>query len=358
LRPERTTSIELGTDLRFFENRLGLDFTWYKSNSKDQILDVPVSNATGFTRLITNAGEIENRGIEIVLTATPVDLGDFTWDITANIARNWNEVVEIREGIEDIFIGSQFGYAGSTVSMNLVEGDPYGNLYGSSYQRYYANGAPDDVRYLDKDLPVVIGSNGFPVRNGNQLILGNVTPEWIGGIRNTFSYRSFELSALIDFRTGVDQYTQFGNFFSAFGKLDYSMDRNAVVVFDGVKSDGSPNTDQVWLGQGIGPDGANYGAGFWRNHYRTVSENFVRDASFLKLRNITLTYNLPSALLDVLPFSNASISGSVNNIILATPWEIFDPESFSAGAGSNAIGFTGLAYPGTRSYFFNLNLTF
>ncbi|MGK7395737.1 MAG: SusC/RagA family TonB-linked outer membrane protein [Candidatus Cyclobacteriaceae bacterium M3_2C_046] len=358
LKPERTTSYELGAELRFFENNIGIDFTWYQSNSADQILSVPVSNATGFTSLITNAGEIRNSGFELVLNATPLQINDFRWDIRLNLSRNWNEVVEIREGIESIFVGSQFGYAGSTVNMQLIEGDPFGNIYGRSYERYYADGQPENLRYLDRDLPLLIDDTGFPEINSDQLILGNVTPEWLGGISNTFSYKSIDFSFLIDWRTGVDQFTQFGNFFSAFGILDYSLDRNAVVVFDGVTSDGSPNTQQVWLGQGIGPDGNNYGAGFWRNRYRGSSENFVQDASFLKLRNITLTYNFPSSLLNVLPISNGSFSLAANNLILATPWEIFDPESFSAGAGSNAIGFTGLAYPGTRSYFATLNLSF
>jgi len=358
LRPERTTSVEIGAELRFFENNLGLDFTWYQSNSADQILSVPVSNATGYTRLITNAGEIQNNGFELILNATPVRLNDFSWDIMLNLSRNWNEVVEIREGIESIFVGSQFGYAGSTVSMQLIEGDPFGNIYGASYERYYAGGEPEDLKYLNRDLPLVIGDDGFPIRRGDALVLGNVTPEWLGGFKNTFSYKNIDLSVLIDWRTGVDQFTQFGNFFSAFGILDYSLDRNAVVEFDGVRPDGSENTQQVWLGQGIGPDGENYGAGFWRNDYRGVSENFVQDASFLKLRNITLTYNFPSSFLDALPIANGSLSAAANNLILATPWEIFDPESFSSGAGSNAIGFTGLAYPGTRSYFVTLNLSF
>ncbi len=358
LKPERTTSLEFGTDLRFLENRLSLDLTWYQSNSKDQIIPVPVSEATGYTTFITNAGEIENKGIELILGVTPVETEDFSWDVSLNFTRNRNRVVEIREGIETIVLGEQFGYAGSTVTMQLIEGDAYGNLYGTSYERFYENGAPEDLKYLDEGQPLLIGDNGFPIINSAQLIIGNAQPDWIGGIRNSFDYKGFNFSFLIDARAGIDQYDQYGNFYSAFGMLDYSLNRNDVVIFDGYKADGSTNAQQVWLGQGVGPDGVDYGAGFYRNYYRGASENFVKDASFVKLRNVTLGYNFANSILDNTPFSAASVSLTANNILLWTPWNGYDPESFSAGAGSNATAFTGLGYPGVRSFLFSLNLTF
>lgn len=353
LKPEETTAIEFGTDLRFFENRLGLDFTWYKSNSKDQIIPVPVSEAAGFSTFVTNAGEIENRGIELVLRGTPIRNENFSWEISFNAANNNNEVISIREGIEEIALGSQFGYSGSTVFLKLIEGEAYGNIYGTSYERYGAN---EGNLHLNEDLPIIIGANGFPEKNRSLLILGNSTPKWIGGLRNDFSYKGIELSFLIDFRTGVEQYNQYDNFFSAFGIAEYTLDRNDIKVFEGVLADGTPNTQAVWLGQGVGPDGRDYGAGFYRNTYRTVSENFVHDASFIKLRNITLGYEFQENILDVVPFRSARISVAANNIILYTPWNGFDPESFSAGAGGNAVGLTGLGYPGVQSLFFSLSL--
>jgi len=353
LKPEETTSIELGTDLRFFENRFEIDFTWYKSNSKNQIIPVPVSETVGFSTFVTNAGEIENQGIEFIVRGTPIKTENFSWDITLNTSYNKNVVVNIREGIEEIVVGSQSGYAGSSVTLKLIEGEAYGNIFGSSYQRL---GADPDNLFLDRNLPIVIGENGFPVRNGNQLILGNSTPKWIGGIKNDFTYKGFDLSFLIDFRTGVEQYNQFDNFFSAFGIPKYTLDRNDTKVFNGVLADGSPNTQPVWLGQGVGPDERDYGAGFYRNTYRTSSENFVYDASFIKLRNISLAYNFPEKVLNGLPITSARISVAANNIILYTPWIGFDPESFSSGAGGNAVGLTGLGYPGVQSFFFNLNL--
>ncbi len=357
LKPERTTSIEFGIESGFIQNRFGFDLTYYQTNSRDQIIPVPVSNATGFTRLITNAGEIENKGIELLLRANPVRTDKFSWDFTLNFTRNRNKVVDIREGIESIQVGSQFGYAGSSVIVRLIEGDAYGNIYGTSYSRYYPEGVPEDLTTLDADLPLVIGADGFPERNGELLILGNSQPNWLAGLTNTVSYSGLSLSFLIDVRQGVDQFSQFDNFYSAFGKLDYSLDRNKVVVFDGVLEDGSPNEQQVWLGQGVGPDLNNYGAGFYRNDFRGVSENFVTDASFVKLRNITLAYELPNTLLDKSPLEAASISVAANNIILFTPWRGYDPESFSSGAGGNATALTGLGFPGVRSLLFTLNLT-
>ena len=353
LKPELTTSIEFGTQLAFFENRLNLDVTYYKSNAEDQIIPVPITDATGFSSYITNAGEIENQGVEIVLGGDIIKNNDLTWKMTANLSINDNKVKAIREGIDEIVVGSQFGYAGSRVTMKLIEGEAYGNLYGTSYERF---GADPNSQFLESGLPIIIGDNGFPVKNNNQLILGNAVPKWIGGLRNELSYRNFDLSVLMDFRTGLEQYNQFDNFLSAFGKNEYTLARNDFRVFDGVLADGSPNTKEVWLGQGDGPDGNNYGAGFWRNSYRGISENFVYDASYIKLRSVSLAYNFGDKVLDRTPFTSLRLSVAANNIILYSPWDGFDPESFSAGAGGNAIGFTGLGFPGTQSYFLTLNV--
>lgn len=352
LKPELTTSIEFGTQLGFFDNRFDLDLTYYKSNAKDQIIPVPVSDATGFSSYFTNAGEIQNSGFEMVVGAHIFRDGDFTWKASANLSMNNNEVVDIKEGIDEIVVGSQFGYAGSSVTMKLIKGEAFGNIYGSTYSRY---GADPDALFVQDNLPIIIGANGFAERNGGQRIIGNAVPKWFGGLRNDFTYKDFELSFLVDFRADVEQYNQFDNFMAAFGKTEYSLARNDFRVFDGVLADGSPNTQSVWLGQGEGPDGRDYGAGYWRNDYRTMSENFVQDASFIKLRNITLAYNLSDRILSRTPFSSLRVSFAANNIILYSPWDGFDPESFSAGAGGNAIGFTGLGFPGTESYFLTLN---
>jgi len=182
-------------------------------------------------------------------------------------------------------------------------------------------------------------------------------PDWLAGIRNTFSYKNVSLSFLVDVRWGNDQYDQYGNWLAAFLKPDFTNDRNDVVIFDGVLADGTPNTQQVWLGQGLGPDGRDYGAGYYRNYHRAMSENFVNDASFVKLRNVTLNYGLPKKWLAPLSLKAVSVSASLNNIILWTPWGNFDPESYSTGSASNATGLSGMGYPGTRSALMSINIT-
>ncbi len=357
--PEITTTIEFGTELKLFENRLGVDFTWYKANSKDQILAVPVSNTTGYSSLWINAGEIENKGIELAINGTPLQIGDFRWDAMVNFTRNRNMVVDIAEGVTDIPLASQSGYLAAGVTMRITNGQPYGDLYGTGYQRYYAGGEPEGITHLDRNRPIVIGANGFPTLTpaSKQLVVGNAMPNWLAGLRNTFSYKNVSLSFLVDVRWGNDQYDQYGNWLAAFLKPDFTNDRNDVVIFDGVLADGTPNTQQVWLGQGLGPDGRDYGAGYYRNYHRAMSENFVQDASFVKLRNVTLNYNLPKSWLAPLSIRAVSVSASLNNIILWTPWRNFDPESYASGAASNATGLSGMGYPGTRSALMSINIT-
>lgn len=363
LKPERTSTLELGTELRFLHNRLGIDFTWYKLNSRDQIIPVFISPTAGYTQIITNAGEIENKGIEIVLNGTPVRTNDFTWDATINFSRNRNKVISIREGLKEIVVGSQFGYVGSTVTLKYVPGFPVGNIYGSSYLRYYGTKADDKVT-LDKSLPYVIattGSNaGFPVRDGTQRILGNSQPKWMGGFSNTLTYKNFRLSFLFETQQGQSRYNQLGNFMAAFGISKFTEDRTTSKVFEGVLADGTPNTQLVYMGMGKAPapDPRNYGNGYYRNVYRTISENFVEDASWTRLRNLSLSYKIPAKILKTKVISDATITFTGNNLILWTKYTGFDPETSSSSTESNADAFTGFSYPALRSYLFSINVNF
>jgi TonB-linked SusC/RagA family outer membrane protein len=356
LKPEITTSVEIGTDLRFFENRIGLDFTWYKSNSKDQIINVPVSNTTGFTTFLTNAGEIQNDGIEILLSAQPIKGRNFSWNIKTNFSKNNNKVVSIREGIESIeLFGSSYSYGGSLL-IQLFEGLSYGNIMGTSYERYYENPEDEDPLFVDEDRPILIDDNGFPVRNLDYKIIGNATPDWTAGLTNSFKYKNISLSFLFDFRKGGDVYNQPEAFFAAQGLSMETLNRDQVIVFEGVTADGQPNTKEVYLGQGE-YNGVQYGDGYYRNVWRKVATNFVEDASWVRLRTLNLSYSLPGSLINKTPLRAARISFVGNNLLLFTPYSGFDPEQSAYGAGSNTQGFQGRGTPSVRSFAFSLNLS-
>lgn len=363
LRPEFTQTTELGTELRFLENRVGLEAVIYQQKSKDLLVPVDVSTTTGFDKAYVNAGEISNKGLEITLSAMPVRTKDFSWDFRVNFSTNSNRVKKLNEELKlsEIILSSQYGYLSSTVSTKLVPGQSYGALYGRTYKRYYGNEV-DDKKTLRNDLPLLIGANGFPVLDdaSSQRYLGSTLPKWIGSMTQTFRYKQLSLSLLLDVRQGNYKYNQLSNFLAAFGESKQTEDRDQTIVFNGVLADGTANTKPVYLGQAKGPDGVDYGAGFYRNYYRGASENFIENASWVRLRSLSLSYTVPGQWLSpTKTISGATVSFTGNNLWLHTKYTGFDPETSSSPSGSNASdSFSGFTYPATRSFLFSLNLQF
>ncbi|MGD8427958.1 MAG: hypothetical protein PVH63_10010, partial [Balneolaceae bacterium] len=281
----------------------------------------------------------------------------FSWDINANFTKNNNSVVSIKEGIKTITLfGSSYSYGGSLIEQ-LRAGYPYGNILGTSYQRYYENPDNEDPVNVDTDRPILIGADGFPVRNTTYKVIGNATPDWTAGITNSFSYKNVSLSFLIDIKKGGDLYNQPAAFYAAQGTLPETAHRDETRVFEGVLADGSKNTKEVWLGQGV-HNGVDYGDGYYRNVYRKVASNFVEDASWIRLRNLSISYNLPSQWISGSLLRSASVTFTGNNLWLYTPYSGFDPESSQFGAGSNTQGFQGLRTPATKSFTFGIDLKF
>lgn len=365
LRPEFTNTAEIGTELRFLDNRIGLEVNAYQQKSKDLLIPVYVSNATGYDQAYVNAGEISNKGLEVTVTAMPVRTKDFSWDFKVNFSTNRNRVIRLNEQqgaeLKEIVISSQYGYLSSTVTSKLVPGQAYGALYGRTYKRYYDK-ADDDGITLRKDLPLLIGANGFPILDDvtNQRYLGSTLPKWIGSTLQTLRYKGFTLSLLLDIRQGQYKYNQLSNFQTAFGESKLTENREQTIVFDGVLADGTPNQKPVYLGQSKGPDGVDYGAGYYRNYYRGASEKFIENASWVRLRSAGLSYTLPAAWLKPThTISAATLSFTGNNLWLHTKYTGFDPETSSLSAGSNgADSFSGFTYPATRSFLFSVNLQF
>jgi TonB-linked SusC/RagA family outer membrane protein len=359
LRPEFTNSFEAGFELRFFQSRVGLEITGYTANSKDLLLPVKISTTTGFDEAYINAGEIQNKGVEITLSAQPVKTQDLSWDFNINFSSNKNEVVKLNQGLTEILTATHFGYLTSNANLKLIPGYEYGALFGRTYRRYYGS-KPEDPLLVDQNQPLLIGTNGFPIIDTRQKYLGSTQPDYILSTLQTIRYKQFGLSILLDTRQGQMKYNQFSNFMSAFGTAKYTENRNETIVFEGVLADGTPNTKPVYLGMGRGPDGIDYGNGFYRNVHRGVTENFIEDASWVRLRSLSLSYSLPSGILartKVIRGATLSLTG--NNLWLSTDFSGFDPESSSFTAGSNASdAFSGFTYPGVRSFLATLNLQF
>jgi TonB-linked SusC/RagA family outer membrane protein len=333
LKPERTNSWEIGTDIRFFDGRLGLDLTYYNMETVDQIIDVDISGTSGFSSKMINAGKITNKGVEVLLTGTPVKTSDFRWDITVNWAKNKNEVVELAEGITNYRLAN----APFAVSVNATVGEPYGNIMGRNYLF-----ADDGQR--------IVGASGRYDRTTDTEPLGNVMPDWTGGVNNSFTYKNINLSFLIDIRKG-------GQFFSTSymwgmysGMIEKTVENNIRedgIVLDGVMED--PNNPGQYITNTIVCDVNNYGLAHYYVHAMDVF-----DADYIKLRELTLGYTLPNSMLKKVPFSNIRISFVARNLFTwGTAVKGIDPD-FATNAG-NTQGIEGAQVPSIKSFGFNLS---
>jgi TonB-linked SusC/RagA family outer membrane protein len=366
LKPEFTDTYEGGFNLKFFKGRIGIDANYYHSLSQDQIISVPISSTTGYVTAAVNAGSMRNKGIEITLSGTPVKTENFSWETTLNYSANRNKIISLRSDLTEINAASEHGYLNARVTMKLVPGEAYGTLYGTEYKRYFspaeiAAGLDKTTQASDPSRPLLIGANGFPIIGAaaDQKKLGNVQPNWIGGWNNTFRYKDVTLNLLFDARIGQERYNQLANYYTAFGIAKDTENRTQHRVFEGVLADGTPNTREVWLGQGIDPtSGVDYGDGYYRLVNRGVSEPFVQNASWVRLRSLSLGYALPKKWLTKGFVKNVNMSVTGNNLFLWTDYDGFDPESSTTNSGSNIEGFAGMTYPAVRSFLFSLNVGF
>jgi TonB-linked SusC/RagA family outer membrane protein len=336
--PERTTTLEIGGEFKFWNGRIGLDVTYFNSESTDQILPVQLPAPTGFTSAILNAGRITNEGLELMLSVNAVKGDNFRWDIDANFYTYSNIVEELAEGIEDI------GLSGFTsTSSDAVAGFPFGVIYGNGFQ-------------YDEAGNRLIGTDGFPLQDPTKRPLGDPNPDWTLGLRNSFTFfNSLTLSALLDVRQGGDVWCGTCGIINYFGVSQTSSDqRNDVVVFDGVLADGTPNDIAVPLADPANGLGGNY----WIKYgFGGITEMNVYDASWVRLRELTLAYSLPQSVLANSSLENVSFALSARNLWLNTDYPGIDPESNLTGA-TNGFGLDYFNMPNTKSYSLTVKLVF
>ena len=364
LRPEITTSWEVGADVRFADNRATLDMTYYNTKTRDQILSVPISTTSGFAAMIINAGEVKNAGVELLLTTEIMRGSGLQWDMTLNWARNTSEVLALHESLDRIVLGS---YA---VTYEARIGEPYGAVYGDEYKRD-ANGVP------------IINSRGWPLRSSTKqpLCPGGETsvcksgeratsePDWIGGIRNDFRFGLLQLSFLLDVRWGGVMYCgtcrlavrdgllyETGHFGGRIDgvtvdeRLNFSNRRSDVVGVNmtGVTEAGAPNE--------VYSDAKN----FW-GHYDDQETPWVERATFAKLRELKLSFELTPNVLEKLPFSTGRVTLVGRNLAIfcgARFCDNVDPESDGvAYADNHARGIEYLSGPGDRTFGIDFSVT-
>ena len=353
LKPERTKNIETGLEMSFFQSRVGFDLALYKSNTIDQIMPVSVSYATGYSAKYVNAGEIENKGIELKLFATPVKLSSgLQWDVTFNFAKNQNKVVKLEGDIKNLEIASLQG----GVTINARVGEPYGTIQGQDY-------------VFDANHNRVVGPSGYyEFSTTSDKVLGNVNPDYTGGINNAITYKNINLSFLIDWQKGgsifsLDQY--YGQETGLYPESDYINDlgnpvRDPLVdngdgtygansggyIAKGVQADGTVNTIRI-----PGDDDYSFGYSAFPN------SEFVYDASYLKLREVVLSYSFPKTLMAKTFIDGASLSFVGSNLwIIHKNLPYADPEA-SQSAG-NIQGWQSGVMPATRNFGFSLKLQF
>ncbi len=339
LKPEQTSEIEFGLEGAFFQNRLGFDFSYYNRDTENQIVPVEISGASGYLSRVINAGSITNKGIELVLRGTPIRTNDFTWGLSVNFAKNTNVVNELPTELGDKLQLARAPFGGAY--LNAVEGATFQELYAYRYV------------FDDKGNRVIDPSTGFYQR-GELESVGSVLPDYTAGVSTTFTYKSFDLNALFDISQG-GKYYSLTNMWGMYSGMHEDTAtptsggntiREDGIVVPGVMPDGSPNTEVL--------DAAYYGSRWYHSSNRP-SETSVFDASYVKLRNISLGYKVPQ-FVDAIKSLKVSIYAR-NLAVWGLDNTGIDPETVVGGSG-NIQGLEGGIVPATRSYGLNVSLKF
>lgn len=340
LKPEITSSCETGLNVQFFKNRLGLDFTYYNNNSRNQILAVPVSSAFGYESKFLNAGKINNKGIEVILTGTPIKHENFTWNSAINFAKNKNKIVKLDDLVNTLTLSS------TLVNLVAREGQSYGQFLG--YDFVYA---PDGRR--------VVQSDGTYMKTSQLVPLGSVLPDFTFGFQNNFRYKNFNLGVSVDGRVGGKFFSQtykVGMYSGILDKTAANGIRETGVVLDGVKGNVTFNADGTYTVSNISENTTNITAmQYARNEYNGPTAFSIFDATFVKLREVSFGYSIPLTNTKVIKNIGVSLYGR-NLWNIYTKSKYIDPEFTTSGG--NVQGIEGGNIPTPVTYGFNVNLKF
>lgn len=331
LKPESTTSTEIGTEIRLLDGRFGIDFTYYKSVTKDQILGISMPASSGYTSKLINAGKIQSHGYEVMLSGTPIKTKDWKWDLNLNWGMNRTKCVSLDKDIKRLTLGLL-----RTGSVVINEGGQYGDIVGNSYKR-------------DEQGRIIVGDNGMPISESGKVI-GNMMPKWTGSIGNFVRWKDLTLSALIDVRYGGDFISNTDNYACQAGtsaKTLFGRENGEKIVVDGVTEAGKPNTVGVsaedYWSTVAGPSG--------------IIEEFLHKGTYVKMRELSLGYSLPNMWLKKTPLKAVKVSLVGRDLFYFYKDAPVNPEgAFSRSDYAQAFELG--AMPPTRTFGFSLNVKF
>jgi len=361
LKPEITTTYEIGTSIAFLKNRLGIDVSYYDIRSKNQVLSLPLVQSSGAGSKMINAGLIKNSGFEVMLNATPVMGRDFKWNLTVNWSHNVGKILSLTNEVDKIVQAAP----GEDASIQARVGEKMGAIWGPGYQRVADGKMKGEI---------IIFNDAYPRPTSEDIYLGNLNPDWIGGFYNQFTYKSFSLSVLIAGQSGGKFISRFYNKAAGAGQLiesergrearaagteynDPYYIPGAAQMADGSYEQNSTSTDGTYS-KGVYGTNARY---FIKKPLDHISEAQLFSATYFKLRELSIGYSLSSKLLGKSFVKGARVSLTGRNLLLWTPKsnQHFDPEVSTATAGDGLIpGFENMSTPSTREIGISLNLNF
>jgi TonB-linked SusC/RagA family outer membrane protein len=336
LRPEYTESFEVGMDLRLYEGRIGVDFTYYSMSTDDQILFTRVPPSASSFIAYLNGGRIDNEGIELMINASPISRRDFKWDVDFNFTKNTSKVVDL-PGLLDRVEQSDASVDGFVAQ-------------GAGFLGQSLFGINADVWLRNADGVLLLNNAGYPQINSLKQVVGDRNPDFTIGFTNTMNYKNLSLSFLWDIRIGGDIYNATENALVRSGLSTKTLDRGNTVVFDGIiASTGQPSTIAVPLNQN-----------YYQNIFRGNAQAFVEDGSWYRLRYVTLKYRVPQRSIERYGLKGLELTATGRNLLLFTNYSGVDPEVSSGGSGvsgTGSMGMDNLGVPGTRGFDFGLRLS-
>ena len=330
LKPEETVSYEFGLDYRMFKNRLGIDFTYYNSYTKNQILAINTPATSGFTGKMINAGKIKSHGVELMITGTPIQTKDWKWDVTLNWGMNRTECEELDPNVQRHTLGST-----RIASVVVENGGKFGDIVANNAYKRDAQGR------------ILVDDEGMPIKETDKVI-GNMMPDWTGSIGTSLQWKDFSFSALVDIRYGGNFISMTDNYATTAGNSERSLAGRDGMVVDGiVESTGQKNTKQISAEQYWSSVGGSNG----------VAEEFMYDATYVKLRELSFGWNLPQIWLRKTPLKAVKISAVARDLFyIYKDAPVSAEAAFSREDYSQAFEYASL--PPTRTFGFSLNVKF